>query len=83
MIRLSVVACHAVLLVLGLSPSAWGQTTSVHVHHHHPPARPLAANVIIPQRAVISSSPRASRSIAPRSERNDTVRIERVDVSVS
>ncbi|MGM0489012.1 MAG: VIT and vWA domain-containing protein, partial [Planctomycetota bacterium] len=33
--------------------------------------------------AVISSSPRASRSIAPRSERNDTVRIERVDVSVS
>ncbi|MFW6114483.1 MAG: VIT and vWA domain-containing protein [bacterium] len=83
MARSSLLICYAVLLLLIPPSYTWAQTTHVHVHQHHHAARPLAANVIIPQRAVISSSGSASTAVAPRAARTDAVRIKRVDVSVA
>ena len=62
-----------VLLGLIAAGIARGQTTHVHVHHHYD-SRPLAANVIIPQRSVIA---------AARSATESTVEIERVDATVT
>ena len=48
----------ALLVGLALPAAVFAQTT-VHVHHHVHGFRPLAANVIIPQRSVIV--PRSTR----------------------
>ncbi len=62
-----------VLSGLAAPAAVFGQTT-VHVHHHHHAFRPLAANVIIPQRSVIvPAQPRTTTA----------VRIERVDAAVT
>jgi len=66
------IAC--VLLLVGLTAgAAVAQTTQVHVHHHVY-GRPLAANVVIPQRSVVATA---------RHRLGGAVRIERVSAAVT
>jgi len=62
------------VLVWAALPAAGLAQSTMHVHHHYHPARPLAANLVIPQsRAFTSSGARTSA----------VVRIERVTATVS
>lgn len=67
------VACVTLLAGLAAAAAAPAQTTQVHVHHHHH-SRPLAANVIIPQRSVVATV---------RQQPDSMVRIERVEATVT
>ena len=67
------IACVLLLVGLTAAAAAVAQTTQVHVHHHRH-FRPLAANVIIPQRSVVATA---------RQQPGAAVEIERVSATVT